>query len=154
MKNVTVYTDGACSGNPGPGGWACVLLYGTHRRELSGYEPLTTNNRMEITAALKALQALNQPCIVDLFTDSSYLANAFSKGWIEAWQKNHWIKKDGKHPVPNSDLWELLLAETAVHQVVFHLVKGHADVAENNRCDKLATSEIKKHSQGRGSPAN
>ena len=142
MKQVTLYTDGACSGNPGPGGWGAVLLYGQFRRELSGFEPATTNNRMELTAAIQGLSALTEPCKVSLYTDSAYLAHAFQKGWLAAWQKNHWLKSD-KKPVENQDLWQRLLALTAQHQVTFFKVKGHSSNPENNRCDSLATTAIR-----------
>lgn len=147
MKQVTIYTDGACSGNPGPGGWGAVLMYGAARKELSGYEENTTNNRMEITAAIRALSALKEPCEVALFTDSAYLCNAFLQGWLRSWQKNGWKKAD-KKPVENRDLWEALLQETGRHAVTFHKVKGHADNEHNNRCDALATGEIKQHAKG------
>ena len=147
MKKVTVYTDGACSGNPGPGGWGALLMYGTAKKELSGFEAGTTNNRMELTAAIEALSALKEPCEVELYTDSAYLCNAFLQRWLQSWQKNGW-KKAGKKPVENRDLWERLLELTACHSVKFHKVKGHADNEYNNRCDKLATGEIEKHAQG------
>ncbi len=147
MKKVTVYTDGACSGNPGPGGWGALLMYGTAKKELSGFEAGTTNNRMELTAAIEALSALKEPCEVELYTDSAYLCNAFLQRWLQSWQKNGWKKAD-KKPVENRDLWERLLELTARHSVKFHKVKGHADNEYNNRCDKLATGEIKKHAQG------
>ena len=147
MKEVTIYTDGACSGNPGPGGWGALLMYGTAKKELSGFEAGTTNNRMELTAAIEALSALKEPCEVELYTDSAYLCNAFLQRWLQSWQKNGWKKAD-KKPVENRDLWERLLELTARHSVKFHKVKGHADNEYNNRCDKLATGEIKKHAQG------
>ena len=147
IKKVTVYTDGACSGNPGPGGWGALLMYGTAKKELSGFEAGTTNNRMELTAAIEALSALKEPCEVELYTDSAYLCNAFLQRWLQSWQKNGWKKAD-KKPVENRDLWERLLELTARHSVKFHKVKGHADNEYNNRCDKLATGEIKKHAQG------
>ena len=142
MKQVVVYTDGACSGNPGPGGWGCVLMYKEKRMELSGYEPHTTNNRMELLAAIRSLEALKEGCAVDLFSDSAYLVNAFEKGWLRSWQRNNWLKSD-KKPVENQDLWQHLLALCAVHKVSWHKVKGHASNVENNRCDQLATGEIK-----------
>lgn len=144
MKEVTIYTDGACAGNPGPGGWAAVLFYGEHRREISGYEPETTNNRMELTAVISALEALKVACAVDLYSDSSYIVHAFQKKWLANWEKNGWLKSD-KKPVENQDLWKRLLALTKEHTVRFHLVKGHADNEFNNLCDKLATGEIKKN---------
>lgn len=141
MKKVTLYTDGACSGNPGPGGWGCVLLYGKHRRELSGGEPSTTNNRMEITAVIEGLRCLKEKCEVDVFSDSSYTVNAFEEGWVYAWEKSGWKKAD-KKPVLNDDLWRELLALTRTHRVTFHKVKGHADDELNNRCDALARGGI------------
>ena len=142
MKQVTIYTDGACSGNPGPGGWGAVLLFNGFRREISGFEPQTTNNRMELTAAIEALSALKEPCEVRLYSDSSYLVNAFSQRWLAGWQRRGWIKSD-KKPVENTDLWKRLLELTGVHSVEWIKVKGHADNAENNRCDELATLAIK-----------
>ncbi|MBQ3079045.1 MAG: ribonuclease HI [Clostridia bacterium] len=144
MKNVTIYTDGACSGNPGPGGWGAILMYGEHKKELSGYEKETTNNRMELTAAIVALMALTVPCAVDLYSDSAYLVNAFNQRWIPSWIKNGWKKAD-KKPVENADLWKMLVELTGVHNVTFHKVKGHASNEYNNRCDELATGEIKKN---------
>ena len=142
MKEVIVYTDGACSGNPGPGGWGCVLIYGEHRKEMSGGEKETTNNRMELTAAIRALEALNVPCSVDLYSDSAYLVNAFEQGWLSNWVKRGWIKAD-KKPVENVDLWKRILELVNMHKVVFHKVKGHASNKENNRCDELATAAVK-----------
>ena len=147
MKQVILYTDGACSGNPGPGGWGAVLKYGDFRRELSGYDAHTTNNRMEIMAAIEGLSALKEPCAVTVYTDSAYLAHAFQKGWLANWQRNNWIKSD-KKPVENRDLWETLLQKTAPHEVTFLKVKGHSTNVENNRCDQLATGEVKKHMKG------
>ena len=143
MKQLKLYTDGACSGNPGPGGWGAVLIYKDFRRELSGYDPATTNNRMEMQAAIEGLSALKEPCEVALYTDSAYLAHAFQKRWLDNWQKNNWLKSD-KKPVENRDLWEALLALTARHKVSFIKVKGHSTNKENNRCDELATGEIKR----------
>ena len=142
MKEVIVYTDGACSGKPGPGGWGCVLIYGEHRKEMSGGEKETTNNRMELTAAIRALEALNVPCSVDLYSDSAYLVNAFEQGWLSNWVKRGWIKAD-KKPVENIDLWKRILELVNMHKVVFHKVKGHASNKENNRCDELATAAVK-----------
>ncbi len=146
MKAVTLYTDGACSGNPGPGGWGCVLIYKEKKRELSGYEPHTTNNRMELMAAIEGLSALKSACEVDLYSDSAYLVHAFEKGWLTNWQRNGWLKSD-KKPVENRDLWERLLSLTAEHKVRWHKVKGHSSNALNNRCDELATGEIKQKRQ-------
>ncbi len=141
MKRVTLYTDGACSGNPGPGGWGAVLLYGEHRREISGAENETTNNRMEITAVIEGLKLLKYPCEVDVFSDSAYTVNAFSEGWVYAWEKSGWKKAD-KKPVLNDELWRELLSLTRTHKVIFHKVKGHADNELNNRCDELARKAI------------
>ena len=143
MKQVTIYTDGACSGNPGPGGWGAVLLYGAHRRELSGGEAQTTHNRMELTAVIEALALLKEPCIVELWSDSKYVIDGLSKGWAKGWQKRGWIKSD-KKPALNPDLWERLLALCDVHTLHYHWVKGHADTAENNRCDEMAVAQSRK----------
>jgi ribonuclease HI len=141
MKEVIIYTDGACSGNPGPGGWAAVLLYGEHRKEISGGEKETTNNRMELQAALKALQRLKEPCRVKLHTDSAYLFNCFTQGWYRKWEKNGWVNSK-KEPVENKDLWQALLEQTRKHEVEFVKVKGHSDVEWNNRCDELARAAL------------
>ena len=143
MKLVTIYTDGACSGNPGPGGWGAVLIYGEHRREISGGEAVTTNNRMELTAAIKALEALNAPCEVDLYSDSAYLINAYEQGWLKNWIRRGWVKAD-KKPVENVDLWKRLLELSGTHTVHWIKVKGHASNVENNRCDELAVAESHK----------
>lgn len=142
MKSITIYTDGACSGNPGPGGWGAVLLYGKARKELSGAAEATTNNRMELMAAIEAIAALKEPCSIDLYTDSTYLCNAFSKRWIDRWVVNDW-KTAAHKPVENQDLWVQLLRASKTHQITFHKVKGHATNVENNRCDALARSAIK-----------
>jgi len=142
MRAVTIYTDGACSGNPGPGGWGAVLIYGQHIKELSGAEPQTTNNRMELTAAIKALSALKEPCEVTLYSDSAYLVNCFKQGWFKGWRKNGWKNSKGQ-PVENQDLWKELLRLMEIHQVQFEKVKGHADDKWNNRCDELATGAIR-----------
>ena len=147
MKKVAIYTDGACSGNPGPGGWGCVLLYGEHRLEKSGYDPETTNNRMELQAAIEGLKTLKEPCEADLYTDSAYLFNAFEKGWIFNWMRNGW-KTAAKTSVENQDLWNELISLGRAHRVRYHKVKGHADNHMNNLCDKLATGEIRKHARG------
>lgn len=143
MKEITVYTDGACSGNPGPGGWGAVLIYNSHRKEISGGEKLTTNNRMELTALIKALEIVNQKCKINIFTDSKYLCDGINKGWAENWRKNNWKKSDNK-PAINPDLWEKLLELLQKHKYEINWVKGHAGHPENELCDKLATNEIKK----------
>ncbi len=144
MKNVTVYTDGACSGNPGPGGWGAVLLYGPHKKELSGGEAETTNNRMELTAVIRAISALKEPCRVDLYSDSKYVIDALEKGWAIGWKKRGWVKSDRK-PALNPDLWEELLGLVRRHQMTYHWVRGHAEDPYNNRCDQLAVAESKKY---------
>ncbi len=141
MKSVQIYTDGACSGNPGPGGWGAVLIYCGREKEISGYESMTTNNRMEQTAVIKALHSLTEVCSVDLYTDSAYVCNAFNQRWLNNWQKNGW-KNSRKDPVENQDLWKELLELTAKHTVTFHKVKGHSDNVYNNRCDALARNQI------------
>jgi ribonuclease HI len=143
MKTVDIYTDGACSGNPGPGGWGAILRYGTHEKELSGGEAETTNNRMELTAVIGALRLLKEPCIVELYSDSKYVVDALSKGWVYGWQKKGWIKSD-KKPALNVDLWEILLPLTETHAVRCHWVKGHAENEFNTRCDALAVAEREK----------
>ena len=147
MKTITIYTDGACSGNPGPGGWGAILRFRTaqkvYEKELSGGEANTTNNRMEMTALLKALRQLKEPCIVELYSDSKYVVDAIEKGWLYGWQKKGWIKAD-KKPVLNVDLWQQLLPLLARHDVRLHWVKGHAENEKNNRCDQLAVAESKK----------
>ena len=140
-KRVILYTDGACSGNPGLGGFAGVLLYGEHKLEYNGYEKETTNNRMEILAVIEGLKRLKYACTVDVYSDSAYTVNAFLNGWIYGWKKNGWKKADGK-AVLNVDLWEELYALTKLHEVSFHKVAGHADNPLNNRCDELARKAI------------
>ncbi|SMB93027.1 RNase HI [Thermanaeromonas toyohensis ToBE] len=147
LKEVTIYTDGACSGNPGPGGWAAILLYGSHRKELSGAVPDTTNQRMELTAALEALRALKEPCRVKLYSDSAYLVNAFREGWIKRWQENGW-RTAKKEPVENQDLWQELVRVASQHQVEWVKVTGHSDDEENNRCDALARAAISRLLKG------
>ncbi|HEX7069780.1 MAG TPA: ribonuclease HI [Rhodothermales bacterium] len=142
QKQVTIYTDGACSGNPGPGGWAALLIFGPYEAELSGSEPLTTNNRMELRAAVEALAALKEPCDVTIHTDSAYLQRAFTDGWLERWQRNGW-KTASKKPVENQDLWRSLLELTTRHRVRWVKVKGHADDVMNNRVDKMAVEAIR-----------
>lgn len=145
LKNVSIFTDGACSGNPGPGGWAAILRYGAHEKEISGNMSHTTNNRMEIFALISALGQLKVPCRVDVYSDSAYLVNAFNENWIRQWKANQWKTKEGK-PVLNQDLWKLLdiTIRKKEHIVSFHKVKGHSDHPENNRCDKMAREEIRK----------
>jgi len=142
-KTVTIYTDGACSGNPGPGGWGAILEFGPHRMELSGGERGTTNNRMELTGAIRALQTLKEPCIVELYSDSKYMIDALEKGWAKSWKARGWVKSD-KKPALNPDLWEVLLQLCEVHEVHTHWVKGHSANEKNNRCDQLAVSEWQK----------
>lgn len=146
MKKVDLYTDGACSGNPGVGGWGAILIYNGHEKEISGYNKDTTNNRMEIFAVIQGLKQLNQPCEVTVYSDSAYVCNAFLENWIEDWQANNW-KTKSKDKVKNDDLWKLLLMQMEDHKVSFVKVKGHADNVYNNRCDKLATGEIAKHNK-------
>lgn len=140
-KDVIVYTDGACSKNPGPGGWAAVMKYGEHIKELSGGEPQTTNQRMEITAVVEALRALKEPCDVVVHSDSAYVVNCFKQKWYVNWRKNGWLNSKGD-PVQNRDLWEALLEEMEKHKVEMKKVKGHAGVAWNERCDELARNAI------------
>ena len=142
MKEVIIYTDGACSHNPGPGGWAAVLLYKGKEKRISGYEPETTNNRMELSAVFEALKALKEPCRVIVHTDSAYIHNAFERGWIEKWQVNGW-KNASKQPVENQDLWKSILEVSQTHQVSYKKVKGHANDTYNNICDELARKAIK-----------
>lgn len=144
MKKVLAYTDGACSGNPGIGGWGAILIFEGIEKELSGFDAHTTNNRMELKAAVEALMALKFPCEVDLFSDSSYLVNAFKENWIGNWKRNGW-RNSSKDEVKNRDLWEQLDSLTGIHKVKWIKVKGHSDNEYNNRCDKLATDEIKKN---------
>ncbi len=144
MKTVTIYTDGACSGNPGPGGWGAILMYGAHKRELSGGEPDTTNNRMELTAVIQALSLLKEPCVVDLWSDSKYVIDGLEKGWARGWQRRGWVKSD-KKPALNPDLWGRLLELEEIHTLRYHWVKGHAENEYNNRCDQLAVAESQKY---------
>lgn len=149
ISEVTIYTDGACSGNPGPGGWAAILMAGGAKKEMSGGERDTTNNRMELMAVIEGLKALKRPCKVDIYSDSAYVVNAFEQNWIGKWVKNGW-KNSAKAEVANSDLWKELIDLTSMHNVTFHKVKGHADNEFNNRCDELAVREWKKISEGKG----
>ena len=139
MKHVDIYTDGACRGNPGKGGWGAILVYGKHEKEMSGGERETTNNRMELTAAIKALEALKEPCEITLYSDSKYMIDSITKGWAESWRKKGWKKAD-KSPALNPDLWETLLDLLSVHTVEFIWVRGHNGHAYNERCDTLATT--------------
>ena len=140
MKHLTFYTDGACSGNLGPGGWGALLFYQNHRKEISGFHPKTTNNQMELTAVIRALEALKEPCSVDIFTDSKYVSRGIEE-WLPNWKRNKW-KNSSKKPVKNKELWQVLDALTQQHQTKFIWVKGHADNPYNNRCDELARTEI------------
>ena len=142
-KQIEIYTDGACSGNPGPGGWGVVLRYGEREKELSGGENPTTNNRMELTAVIKALEALKESCQISLYTDSKYVSDAFNQGWIYAWMKKGWKKADNK-PVLNQELWQRLYELWKMHDITLIWVKGHAENRYNNRCDELAVAESKK----------
>ncbi len=139
MKTVEIYTDGACSGNPGPGGWGAILRYKGMEKELSGGEALTTNNRMELTAAIKALEALKEPCAVELYSDSRYLVEALEKGWARSWREKGWVKAD-KKPALNPDLWQRLLELCEKHSVSCRWVKGHGENQFNNRCDAMAVA--------------
>ena len=143
MKTVTLYTDGACSGNPGPGGWGAILSYNGFEKELSGGEDKTTNNRMELTGVIMGLKALKEPCIVELYSDSKYVIDALEKGWAWGWKKRGWVKSD-KKPALNPDLWDELLRLESIHTLRYHWVKGHAENEFNNRCDELAVAESHK----------
>lgn len=143
MKKVVLYTDGACSGNPGPGGYGAILIYNGIEKEISGGEKNTTNNKMEMMAVIKGLETLKEPCEVEVYSDSAYVVNSIEKGWIYSWKKNGWKKAD-KKPVKNVDLWERLLDQMQKHKVTFLKVKGHADDELNNRCDRLAVMEREK----------
>jgi len=144
MKTVEIFTDGACSGNPGPGGWGAILRYNGHEKELSGGEAHTTNNRMELSAVLNALMALKEECNVVLTSDSKYVVDSVEKGWVYGWKKKGWKKSDGK-PALNVDLWEQLLPLLTKHKVTFNWIKGHAGHPENERCDRLAVMESEKY---------
>lgn len=144
MKKITIYTDGACSCNPGPGGWGAILFYKNTKKEISGYNPVTTNNQMELTAAISALDKLKEPCEVELYSDSAYLVNAFNEDWITKWQMNG-FRNAKKKPVENIDLWQKLIEFNSIHKIKWIKVKGHADNEFNNRCDQLATGEVAKH---------
>lgn len=140
MEEITIYTDGACSGNPGPGGWGAILMFGDTKKEISGGLDNTTNNVMELTAVIESLKILKRPCKVDLYSDSAYVVNAFLQKWIYGWIKKNW-KTAGNEPVKNKELWQELYGLTKIHDVTFHKVKGHADNEFNNRCDELARME-------------
>lgn len=146
MKKVTIYTDGACSGNPGAGGWGAILMYGNTKKEISGYNENTTNNVMELTACVQALSMLKESCEVDLYSDSAYVINAFNEGWLTNWKING-FRNAKKKPVANAELWQSLDDMCTKHIINWHKVKGHADNEFNNRCDTLATGEIAKHKQ-------
>lgn len=142
-KHITIYTDGACSGNPGPGGWGSILMFGDYRKEISGFQNNTTNNIMELTAVIEALKLVKEPCTIDVYSDSAYVVNAFLQGWITNWIKKNWKTADGSS-VKNKELWQELYNFTKVHDITFHKVKGHADNEFNNRCDELARNAIVK----------
>ena len=144
-KKIIIYTDGACSGTPGKGGWGALLMFGSSIREISGFSPATTNNRMELSAAIEALEALKEPCEVHLYSDSSYLVNAINEGWLKRWTANSW-KTSAKKNVENIDLWQKILKLLRLQDVTFHKVKGHSDNPYNNRCDELARQAIKNNS--------
>lgn len=144
MKHIDIYTDGACSGNPGPGGWGAILRYNGVEKELSGSQAETTNNRMELTAVISALGALKEPCEVSVYTDSKYVCDAITKGWVYSWKRNGWKKAD-KKPALNSDLWEQVLTLLKTHKTEFIWLKGHAGHPENERCDRLAVNEYSKY---------
>lgn len=145
MKKVVIYTDGSCSMNPGPGGWAAILIYGTKKIEISGGDSDTTNNKMELTATIKALEKLKEPCEVALYSDSTYVVNAFQENWINKWISNNWRKSDRKSFVSNVELWKRLYELTKIHKVIWLKVKGHSDNIYNNRCDELAKIEAAKY---------
>ena len=141
MEKVIIYTDGACSGNPGPGGWGAILMYKDNKKEISGGKKNTTNNEMELTAVIEGLKLLKYPCEVEVYSDSAYVVNAFLQKWIDNWIKNNW-KTSNKEPVKNQELWKELYELTKTHQVKFIKVKGHSDNEFNNRCDELARNAI------------
>ena len=146
MKSVTIYTDGACSGNPGPGGWAAILRYGEQEKELSGGEASTTNNRMELTAAIRGLSALKESCAVTLYSDSRYLVDGIEKGWARAWRSRGWMRTK-REPAKNPELWSELLDLLDRHRVALVWVKGHAEDPLNERCDTLAVAESRRFAQ-------
>lgn len=146
-KQVDLYADGACSGNPGPGGWGAILRYGEHELELSGYEAQTTNNRMELTAVITGLEKLRESCCVAVYSDSRYVVDSIQKGWLESWRRNGWKNSQKKTP-PNIDLWQKLLVQLERHEVVFHWIRGHAGHPFNERCDRLAVQQYTMHANG------
>lgn len=146
MKQVEIYTDGACSGNPGPGGWGAILRYGAHEKEICGGEKSTTNNRMELTAVIQALGLLKEPCGVKIYSDSKYIIDAVEQGWAKKWQANGWMRNK-KDKALNPDLWEQLLKLLDCHQAEFEWVKGHAGHSENERCDQMAVAQSQKYSK-------
>ena len=143
MKNVEIFTDGACKGNPGPGGWGSILRYGSAEKEISGGAADTTNNKMEVTAVIEALRCLKEPCKVTVYSDSTYVCNSMNKGWAKNWEAKNWIK--GGKPVPNTELWKQMLELTKLHSVTFVWVKGHDGHPENERCDRLAVAQAEKY---------
>jgi ribonuclease HI len=145
LKTVQIFSDGACSGNPGPGGWGAILRFNGNEKEISGFQKDTTNNKMELLAVISALECLKEKCQVEIYTDSQYISNAFTRGWLDSWQKNGW-KTAAKKPVKNKELWERLLAQSQKHQLQWHWVKGHSGHPENERCDQLAVEARKKAS--------
>ncbi len=148
-REVDIYTDGACSGNPGPGGWAAILINGEHEKVLSGHDPQTTNNRMELTAVIEGLKALKYPCKVTIYSDSAYLVNAIRQGWLDKWQRQGWMRGNPRQPVLNVDLWKELLKYMNIHDVTFKKVRGHAGHPLNERADRIAVEEIKKAARER-----
>ncbi len=146
-KQVDLYADGACSGNPGPGGWGAILRYGEHELELSGYEAQTTNNRMELTAVITGLEKLRESCCVAVYSDSRYVVDSIQKGWLESWRRNGWKNSQKKTP-PNIDLWQKLIVQLERHEVVFHWIRGHAGHPFNERCDRLAVQQYTMHANG------
>lgn len=143
MKKVIIYTDGACSGNPGIGGWAAILKYKGHEKQISGYEENTTNNRMELKAAIEALKLLKEPCEVELYSDSAYLVNGFNNGWVETWEKNNWMNNE-REQVKNIEMWKELEKLNNIHKISFIKIKGHSNNEYNNKCDELAKEQIKR----------
>ncbi|MDF2865773.1 MAG: Ribonuclease [Clostridia bacterium] len=141
-KKITMYTDGACSGNPGPGGYAAILMYEGNTKEVSGFEKNTTNNKMEITAVIKGLEIIKEPCDIEIYSDSTYVVDSVEKGWLFGWEKKNWIKSD-KKPVKNVELWTEMIKYLNIHNIRFIKVKGHSDNEFNNRCDKLAVEAYK-----------